>query len=36
MKKSIDGKEFYIPGPTCEKAIKDLVKFIHCRLLLTF
>lgn len=32
MKKSEDGKEVYIPGPTCEKGIKDMVKYCKCSL----
>lgn len=31
LKKSADGAEVYITGATCEKAIKDIVRHIHCR-----
>lgn len=33
MKKSEDGKDVYIPGPTCEKGIKDIVKYCKCSFL---
>lgn len=31
MKKAEDGKDVYIPGPTCEKGIKDIVKYCKCK-----